>query len=335
VSFAAWFMASVACAAVIAAMRIPAGSTRPAGDAESLLTDTDLALLSVIGPLAAFVIAVCVVPLFQRGTLRWIGFGWADLGKGAKLGVLAFLVVLPCMFVVEMGVGYLYRAINYKHPEMHDLLRVMKEGDQTVKWLAIWGAVLVAPVFEELLFRGLLQTAITEWLTRLSRPRLQIETAAMYGSPGMTWPRVPGASGEMPSPLDWQTGVALPQVGPGPAGPPHVLPPVVPPDVSVPQDSPLAAVPAGFAIAPEATADASSSMSATPSPNRHRAAWIAIMVTAGLFAIVHPLWTAPIIFVLAVALGYIYERTGNLWASITVHAMFNTTSTLFVLLGWV
>jgi membrane protease YdiL (CAAX protease family) len=39
----------------------------------------------------------------------------------------------------------------------------------------------------------------------------------------------------------------------------------------------------------------------------------------------------PPIFFLSLCLGYIYERTANLWAPITVHLMFNLASvTIFV-----
>ena len=45
----------------------------------------------------------------------------------------------------------------------------------------------------------------------------------------------------------------------------------------------------------------------------------------------HPSWTWPLIFLLALALGYAYERTANLWVSITMHLVFNTTQTVLFL----
>ncbi len=54
--------------------------------------------------------------------------------------------------------------------------------------------------------------------------------------------------------------------------------------------------------------------------------WLAILFTAAAFALVHPWWTWPQIFFLGFCLGYAYERTGNLWMSITMHALFNLTS---------
>jgi membrane protease YdiL (CAAX protease family) len=54
--------------------------------------------------------------------------------------------------------------------------------------------------------------------------------------------------------------------------------------------------------------------------------WLAIVLSAAAFALVHHWWTWPQIFFLGFCLGYAYERTGNLWVTITMHAMFNLTS---------
>jgi len=53
--------------------------------------------------------------------------------------------------------------------------------------------------------------------------------------------------------------------------------------------------------------------------------WLAVITTAILFALAHrQLPFMPPLFVLAVGLGYVYERTGNLWACIGIHSLFNT-----------
>ncbi len=54
--------------------------------------------------------------------------------------------------------------------------------------------------------------------------------------------------------------------------------------------------------------------------------WPAVFLAAAAFAMMHPWWTWPQIFLLGICLGYVYERTGNLWMPITMHAMFNLTS---------
>jgi membrane protease YdiL (CAAX protease family) len=59
--------------------------------------------------------------------------------------------------------------------------------------------------------------------------------------------------------------------------------------------------------------------------------WTAVIVTSVIFALVHPLWMSPLIFLLALCLGYAYERTGNLWVAIFIHAMFNSIETAIFL----
>jgi membrane protease YdiL (CAAX protease family) len=61
------------------------------------------------------------------------------------------------------------------------------------------------------------------------------------------------------------------------------------------------------------------------------ARWAAVVVASLMFALVHETWMSPMILVLSLGLGYVYERTGNLWAPILVHAIFNTISTVVFL----
>ncbi|HTW94151.1 MAG TPA: CPBP family intramembrane glutamic endopeptidase, partial [Tepidisphaeraceae bacterium] len=60
--------------------------------------------------------------------------------------------------------------------------------------------------------------------------------------------------------------------------------------------------------------------------------WLAVILTSACFALLHPDWSWGIIFLLALCLGYAYERTGILWVSIFMHAAFNG---LEVALDWV
>ncbi len=56
--------------------------------------------------------------------------------------------------------------------------------------------------------------------------------------------------------------------------------------------------------------------------------WWAIVIASGIFAMMHyPYGHAmPTLFVLALVLGYSYERSGRLVASILIHALFNAAS---------
>lgn len=54
------------------------------------------------------------------------------------------------------------------------------------------------------------------------------------------------------------------------------------------------------------------------------ARWLAILATSLLFALIHRPWfIQPPIFLLSLGLGYVYERTGNLWSAIFMHMLFN------------
>ncbi len=63
--------------------------------------------------------------------------------------------------------------------------------------------------------------------------------------------------------------------------------------------------------------------------------WPAILTTSVLFALVHlgavPLHALPLLFVLSIGFGWVYEKTGRMWASITMHAAFNLVN---LLLAW-
>ena len=63
------------------------------------------------------------------------------------------------------------------------------------------------------------------------------------------------------------------------------------------------------------------------------APWIAIFITSILFAMMHAIPTHwPTLFVLGVCLGYSYEKSGSLFRPIFIHAIFNATSVIGVLL---
>ena len=61
--------------------------------------------------------------------------------------------------------------------------------------------------------------------------------------------------------------------------------------------------------------------------------WLAILITSLLFALLHPVLHWPAIFVLSMAMGYSYERSGSLFRPIFIHIFFNTTAVCAALLS--
>ena len=242
------------------------------------------------------------------------------------MGLLAAVFGVPVTMLAGGITELVYKAIDFQHPAEHELLKFMKEAPALwVQVAAIAAAVVIAPLVEEFLFRGLIQTSLMTWFHGFGRSRVpspQVQHWPMQGNV------LPYASAAIPTfdPVTGQSILAGPSIEVAPA-----MPPPLPAD---PQSPHIATVP------PTATtwlppAPPAPTVELPPAlPRRVWASWLAILITSILFAVIHPLWTAPIIFVLAIVLGYVYERTGNLWASIALHAIFNTISTTIYLLGW-
>lgn len=234
---------------------------------QPLESDAGIAVLSTVPAVFGFVGLMLGDRTVFDAVRQDLGIRLGLLGRGLSKGFAGGLVLLPPLYLSSQLMEWLYRAVHYEHPTEHPLLRVLgARPNSLVMGTIIFGACMLAPLWEELLFRGHIQTLIlrlVQYLVALSR-------------------------------------------GQGPA--------------AVPVDLP--AQPAG----PLAYEGPNTSQPAW-------ASWLAIVLTSLLFAAIHPTWSAPVIFLLAVCLGYAYDRTGNLWVPITMHAMFNTTSTLLFLAG--
>lgn len=144
------------------------------------------------------------------------------LSKGLFLGILGALATIPLVLAATVIVQDLMNRAGAAAPEEHQLLVVFQQPSMIDRLLVILSAVILAPLFEELTFRGHLQSAIRK---------------------------------------------------------------------------------------------------ATGNP------WFAVAAASALFALVHGiLWMMPPLFILAIGLGYVYERTRNIWANILIHALFNALS---------
>lgn len=145
-----------------------------------------------------------------------------DLPLGLPYGLIGSLAVIPLVIAATMIVQEIMRRAGAAAPEEHQLLVVFQQPSIFDRLLVILSAVILAPLFEELVFRAHLQSAIRK---------------------------------------------------------------------------------------------------ATGMP------WLAVIIASALFALVHGIWwMMPPLFILALGLGYVYERTRNIWANILMHALFNALS---------
>jgi len=170
--------------------------------------------------------------VFRHGITRGMGLTPRRWFVDSVRGVLALLAVYPVCVGLGLLAAYLVPAPMQK---LHPMLQLLQGPAVSAgwKWLVVATACLVAPVVEEVLYRGFLQTALRRYF---------------------------------------------------------------------------------------------------------RGRWPAILIASALFAAVHVnpqtgdhLGDALPLFALAVALGYNYERTGRLHASILIHVLFNTVGVITVL----
>ncbi|HEY2589855.1 MAG TPA: CPBP family intramembrane glutamic endopeptidase [Tepidisphaeraceae bacterium] len=236
------------------------------------LTAEDNAFASTVPPLLGFLALLAGDAAVRDMTRQDLGIAPRRASRGIVWGLIGVVIVVPPLFLLEEIVEAVYRRVHYTHPTEHPLLHLLREKPSPAVVAAIViGACVIAPLFEELLFRGHLQTLLRRMFYRLGTRR-------------------------------------------DPAAPP-----------SFPRGFPVIT---GQPVETELPADDPPAPSPPPTAAQ---TWAAIILTSLVFALVHPAWSMPVIFVLALCLGYAYERTGNLWVSITIHAGFNTISTVIFL----
>jgi len=203
----------------------------------------------------------------EAGGLKKWGISLTSLPKGITLGILGWFIIIPWMLLISDLIARLLKSYGLELTTHSTLIALREPMPLPTKIIIILTAAIAAPIVEELLFRGVIQTALIQRFFGLSL----------------------GATGLRSS----QTRAA-----PNTASPPST--PIILDYESVP-------------LTPSRH---------SPSPAQR---WIAILLTSFLFAAIHGMIDQfLVLFTLSLALGYIYERTGNLWAPISLHATFNT-----------
>src|SRR5271157_1787033 len=228
-----------------------------------------------------------LVPAFVRLTS---GAGLADLGlyrrewpRQMGIGVQAAMLMTPLVWAIQFLAVLIWR--SQTHPVEQMVLEKLTPG---VAILAVLSTMVLAPLIEELLFRGILQ----RWLGGFVEDRpLPTTTIQENGRSANLEPESSSFFLDSNDPPTESTAI-------GPVS-----------EISL-SDHHLQEQPSS------------------------RSSNLPILLTSIFFAAMHlPQWPAPIaIFLLSMALGTVFQRTGSLLASITMHATFNGINTLLLLL---
>jgi membrane protease YdiL (CAAX protease family) len=242
------------------------------------------------------VLLLVIVPVVVRFTS---GAGLADLGlrrqewaRQMGIGVRAALLMTPPVAAIQ------FLAVRIWHSQPHPVeLMVLGKLTPGVAILAVLSTMVLAPLIEELLFRGILQ----RWLGRFVEDRPFPAATSLEN--GCSASAADGWSATLEpehESLLWDS------------------------EYAPPRSSPVGAASELLDNGHQPAERLSSRSSNLP-----------ILFTSILFAAMHlPQWPAPIaIFLLSMALGTVYQRTGSLLAAITMHATFNGINTILLLLA--
>lgn len=131
------------------------------------LSPRDQVVISAIAALAGLAALLIGNQAFRHEGLRRLGLTWGRLRAAIPQGLLGIVLVLPLLAWVTIFTMVAWRVMHLPHPEKHELLEVLgKTHDPKLASLLVITAVLIAPIYEELLFRGHLQTLLRYFLRR-------------------------------------------------------------------------------------------------------------------------------------------------------------------------
>jgi membrane protease YdiL (CAAX protease family) len=137
--------------------RHPGAGTEPAprAPADSM---TEMMAVSALTDIVLLMLLPVLVRITSGARLRDFGLSFEAWWRQAGVGIVAALAAVPLVYLVQSLATQIWE--NNAHPVQKMLLHEFSPG---VAELAILSGVIVAPMFEELLFRGILQS----WLVRL------------------------------------------------------------------------------------------------------------------------------------------------------------------------
>ena len=119
-------------------------------------SSADLARLSLISGMTAWGVAITLL-ILGRG-VREIGYGIRRLPNGLLAGAIGIFIALPMVYYALQITLWALQKLQVHHPDQHELLQVIDHDPKAwVRVAAILSAVVAAPLFEELLFRGCIQ----------------------------------------------------------------------------------------------------------------------------------------------------------------------------------
>lgn len=260
---------------------------------KSIPLSVQFAVSAAVFPFAVF-LTVHLINSLSGARLFHLGLTVRQTIRDIPGGYVVWACSTPVVLLLHWAVTTISEHWTQRPPPVHDLVQMVKEnaGRSWIVLLALFQAIVVAPVREELFFRGLLQP----WLSR--RP--------WGGDLAMGLSFVAAAGQWTREPFNWTVGL--------------------PPMLFV-----LATLPVYCLLRDRQTENAITRwvirwVHGPDDLSRVRTAR-AIFGTAVLFGMIHSIWPTPIpLTVLGIALGWLAHRTQGVVGPVFVHALFNAVA---------
>jgi membrane protease YdiL (CAAX protease family) len=291
--FGIWVVASLAAELVLRQFGLVRVGTKMESLAlaqrKALIVANMLISLSIVGA------GLPVVALRTRASRRDVGWSAGHLLSDLRLGGIGFIMLAPPVYALQGLLVQLWK------PSKHPLIEMFKGTPDPAFFVLLFiSAALIAPLFEELIFRVVIQGYLEKWCNFAATPR------ELFLGSDRTLPLALGEGRDERGLIGQSSQIFYPagaSVDPNPYASPTT---------------------GGTEVIHAALADGP-----TEQPElRGRWAWLPIFISSAIFALLHyshgPDWVP--LFLLAAGMGYLYQRTHRLVPSLIVHALLNAFS---------
>jgi membrane protease YdiL (CAAX protease family) len=179
IGFGTWIMATM--------IGQPQASTTTA---PTRLEASHLVVLSAVSAVGALLALIVGNLITRPGGLSKLGLSGEHFMRAIPISLLGILIAMPIVMWIGVLTVKIFDILKFEHPQKHDFLQILDETpNPVIKYLIIFTAIVLAPLFEEMFFRGHLQTLL-RYSTR--RPWLAVAlTSAAFALVHPFWTVAP------------------------------------------------------------------------------------------------------------------------------------------------
>lgn len=179
IMFATWAMGMMVFGSLAATL------ASPAAEAEKLNAEQQAVIIGLVslGQLVGTGFGLAIL-MFRHRSYDGLWVSRAKIAEGLGLGILGFGLVVPPILILQLGLSKLV-------PYQHATFDVLNSDSRLISFLLTWmAAVLIAPICEEIFFRGVLQN----WLQRLfAKNKPSLDSLIAGGIDGIDQAALPNA----------------------------------------------------------------------------------------------------------------------------------------------